>query len=79
MIEATETTTTPDAARGKDVSDKDRALECLRRWTAAYVEENPFAMHPLAAREWDRALEKAEEDAFEAGATQDEIEDARAW
>ena len=59
------------------MTDKARALANLARLTREYVTENPFSMHPLTAREWDRTLEQAVDDAYGSGAEQDEIEAVR--
>ena len=59
------------------MTDKDRTLANLARLTREYVTGNPFSMHALTAREWDRILEQAEDDAHGAGADQEEIDAVR--
>ena len=59
------------------MTNKAMALAKLARLTRDYVTENPFSMHPLTSHEWERTLEQAVDDAYGAGAEQDEIEAVR--
>ena len=58
--------------------DMHQALARYRSLTVSYQEENPFSMHPLTAREWERTLERAAEDAIEAGATYEDFQEVEA-
>ena len=58
------------------MTSKAHALAKLARFAVSYEEENPFAMHPATERDWEDAFEEAREDVQEAGATEEEVEQA---
>ena len=61
------------------MTQKIKALAKLAALTTRYAEENPLAMHPATAREWEGVIDQATEDAQEAGATDAETDEASDW